>query len=63
MSWNTTATAVPRTQSVHRLFEEQAARTPQAVAVVAGDEQLSYRELDCRANQAGGLSPGEGRRP
>ena len=51
VSWNTTAIAVPRNQSVHRLFEEQAARTPQAVAAVAGNEQLSYRELDRRANQ------------
>jgi amino acid adenylation domain-containing protein len=51
VSWNATATDVPRNQSVHRLFEEQAARTPQAVAVAAGDEQLSYRELDRRANQ------------
>ncbi|HEX2095689.1 MAG TPA: amino acid adenylation domain-containing protein [Longimicrobiaceae bacterium] len=36
---------------VHRLFADQAARTPAAVAVVAGDEQITYAELDRRANR------------
>lgn len=34
-----------------RLFEAQTARTPEATAVVFGDAQLSYRELNARANQ------------
>ena len=34
-----------------QLFEAQAARTPEATAVVFGDAQLSYRELNARANQ------------
>ena len=36
---------------VHDLVSSQAAATPDAVAIVAGDQQLSYRELDARANQ------------
>src|SRR3954452_5828728 len=36
----------------HELFEQQAALTPEAVAVVFGGETLSYRELNERANQA-----------
>ncbi|TDC42933.1 non-ribosomal peptide synthetase [Micromonospora sp. KC213] len=37
--------------SVHELFAEQVGRTPDAVAVVAGDRRLTYRELDERANR------------
>jgi amino acid adenylation domain-containing protein len=37
--------------SVHLLFEQQVSRTPQAVAVVAGEEQLNYVDLNARANQ------------
>jgi amino acid adenylation domain-containing protein len=36
---------------VHDLVAVQATATPEAVAVVAGDRQISYRELDARANQ------------
>jgi len=36
---------------VHDLVSAQATATPDAVAIVAGDQQLNYRELDARANQ------------
>jgi amino acid adenylation domain-containing protein len=36
---------------VHEWFEEQAERTPDAVAVVCEDQQLTYRQLDERANR------------
>ncbi|MFL6200611.1 MAG: amino acid adenylation domain-containing protein, partial [Thermoanaerobaculia bacterium] len=41
---------VPPETTLHRLFEEQAARTPEATALVAGETRLTYRELDRRAN-------------
>jgi amino acid adenylation domain-containing protein len=37
------------------LFERQAARTPDRIAVVAGEEELDYRELDARANRVARL--------
>jgi len=40
-----------RSELLHRLVEEQAARTPAAIAVRFSGQDLSYRELDCRANQ------------
>ncbi len=50
-SLNDTATDYPRGRSVHQLFAEQAALRPAAVAVSFGAEQLSYGELERRANQ------------
>ncbi|MER6397891.1 non-ribosomal peptide synthase/polyketide synthase [Kitasatospora sp. NPDC001603] len=47
-AWNDTATELPE-RSVAELFAEQVRRTPDAVALEAGDERLSYRELDARA--------------
>src|SRR5438093_7921747 len=40
-----------RDRCIHELFEEQAARRPQAVAVTFEDRQLTYGELNSRANQ------------
>ena len=36
---------------VHQLFEQQVERTPEAIALVFGDQQLSYGELNARANR------------
>jgi amino acid adenylation domain-containing protein len=65
VGWNGSGTGWPQgsEQPIHQLFEAQAKRTPEAVAVVfptpdlpdqAGqgqDERLTYRELNLRANQ------------
>ena len=51
VEWNDTARDYPRERCVHQLFEEQAERTPDAVAVVFEQQQLTYRELNVRANQ------------
>ena len=49
--WNATQAEYPREKCVHELFEEQAEKTPDAVAVVYQDATLSYGELNRRANQ------------
>ncbi|GHH04426.1 non-ribosomal peptide synthetase/type I polyketide synthase [Comamonas sp. JC664] len=51
VTWNDTCEPVAADATLHGLFEAQAARTPDAVAVVAEDSQLTYAELDARANQ------------
>jgi amino acid adenylation domain-containing protein len=51
VEWNATARAYPRDACVHQVFEARAAETPDAVAVVYGDERLTYRELDRWANR------------
>jgi aspartate racemase len=51
VEWNARRTEYPLDRCVHELFEEQAERTPDAVAVVFEDQQLTYRELDLRANE------------
>ncbi|HEX2093844.1 MAG TPA: amino acid adenylation domain-containing protein, partial [Longimicrobiaceae bacterium] len=49
--WNATAQHYPRGRSLHELFAAQAARTPEAVAVVFGRERLTYAELERRSGQ------------
>ena len=49
--WNATETEYPSEKCVHELFEEQVARTPEATAVVFGEESLTYSELNVRANR------------
>ncbi len=49
--WNDGRSAYQQDACVHQLFETQAERTPDAIALVLEDEQLSYKELNRRANQ------------
>lgn len=50
-AWNQTETTYPRSQTVADLFETQVSQTPHANAVVDGDETLTYRLLNERANR------------
>lgn len=49
--WQGRPTGFPRDKSIPELFEEQVKITPEATAVVFDGIQLTYRELDRRANQ------------
>ncbi|MBD2520193.1 amino acid adenylation domain-containing protein, partial [Nostoc sp. FACHB-973] len=51
IEWNNTQVDYPQDLCIHQLFEEQVGRTPDAVAVVFEDQQLTYHELNSRANQ------------
>ncbi|MEG5081816.1 amino acid adenylation domain-containing protein [Microcoleus sp. AT8-B4] len=48
---NNTQADYPQDLCIHQLFEMQADRTPDAVALVFGEEQVTYRELNLRSNQ------------
>ncbi|HEV2149853.1 MAG TPA: condensation domain-containing protein, partial [Longimicrobiaceae bacterium] len=50
-AWNATEAEYPRELCVHQLFEAQARRSPDAVALVFAGEALSYAELNARANR------------
>ncbi|MGJ5676042.1 MAG: amino acid adenylation domain-containing protein [Nostochopsis sp.] len=53
VEWNNTKTDYPQQQCIHDLFEAQVEKTPDAVAVVFEDQELTYCELNARANQLG----------
>ncbi|KAF9343358.1 hypothetical protein BGX26_005861, partial [Mortierella sp. AD094] len=63
-TWNTTDTAYPNHQFIHKLFENQAKESPDAIAVAYDDQSLTYRELNTRANRRAihlrdrGIKPG-----
>jgi amino acid adenylation domain-containing protein len=51
VDWNATAADFAREKCIHTLFEEQATRSPGAMAVAYGQQSLTYQELDSWANQ------------
>ena len=53
INWNDTNKEYPSDKTIHQLFEEKVESRPDAIAVVYQEEQLSYRELNNRANQLG----------
>ncbi|SCZ13528.1 non-ribosomal peptide synthetase, partial [Pseudomonas sp. NFACC37-1] len=50
-TWNDTRVAYPLEQTIHQLFQGRVQAYPDAVAVVCGDRQLSYVELNGQANR------------
>ncbi|MBH8554250.1 amino acid adenylation domain-containing protein [Nostocaceae cyanobacterium CENA357] len=51
VDFNQTQTDYPQDKCVHQLFAEQVQKTPNNIAVVFGEQQLTYAELNTRANQ------------
>ena len=65
VDWNRTEVAYPRDKCLHQLIEEQVERTPERVAAEAGGRQITYAQLNERANQVAhtlrrrGVGPGD----
>ncbi|HEU4795498.1 MAG TPA: condensation domain-containing protein, partial [Pyrinomonadaceae bacterium] len=51
VEWNDTAKELKGEVCIHRLFEQQAERTPQAIALVFEERRMTYEELNQRANK------------
>jgi amino acid adenylation domain-containing protein len=51
VGWNQTETDYPKDKCIHELFEERVKVNPDAIALIYDNQQLTYRELNARANQ------------
>ncbi len=51
IEWNDTQKNYPKDKCIHQLFEEQVFKTPNNIAVFFDDEQITYKQLNERANQ------------
>ena len=51
VEWNNTNATFPQDKCIHQIFQERATNTPDDVAVVSGEEQITYHELNARANR------------
>jgi amino acid adenylation domain-containing protein len=51
IEWQQTQTEYPRDKTIAQLFEAQAEKNPDAIAAIYEDQQISYRELNQKANQ------------
>jgi len=51
VDWNDTAAEFPADLCLHQMVESQAERIPQDTAVISGDTELTYRQLELRSNQ------------
>ncbi len=51
VEWNATEMALPGAEFIHELIERQVRNTPDAIALVCREKQLTYSELNARANR------------
>ena len=61
--WNGTDKPFPKDKTIARMFEEQAERSPEAIAVDYNDQTLTFRELNQKANQLARLLRQKGVQP
>jgi surfactin family lipopeptide synthetase A len=62
-TWNQTQAEFPRDTCIHHLLEAQAEQAPEAIAVIDDQQQLTYAELNARANQLAHYLASRGVRP
>src|SRR5262249_38474346 len=63
LAWNQQVAAYPEERCVHEIFEQQAVQRPDAIAVLHEGRQLTYGELNARANQLAAFLQEIGVRP
>ena len=51
IDWNDTKSSYPKDKTIYQLFESQAKKNPNNIAVIFEDENLSYKELNKKSNQ------------
>ncbi|MFS0553781.1 non-ribosomal peptide synthase/polyketide synthase [Brevibacillus sp. 179-C9.3 HS] len=61
--FNATKAAYPTNKTFQELFEDQVERTPDQVAVIFGDQQLTYQQVNAKANQLARVLRRKGVRP
>ncbi|MBL9168126.1 MAG: amino acid adenylation domain-containing protein [Verrucomicrobiales bacterium] len=63
VDWNRTQRAYPKGSTIHGLIEAQTLRTPQAIAAIHDNQELTYEELNRRANHFARQLQQDGARP
>ncbi|PSB11067.1 non-ribosomal peptide synthetase [Pleurocapsa sp. CCALA 161] len=63
VEWNDTEVDYPQDKYIHTLFEVQVEKTPDAIAVIFENQQLTYQELNTKANQLAHYLQKQGVRP
>jgi amino acid adenylation domain-containing protein len=53
--WNKTTSPYPKSKTISQLFEEQVSNNPKQTAVIYQNQQISYQEINARANQLANL--------